>query len=130
MALKLSKNSGLTDIISTDGTNPLTTQHPTTGSSVATKVFLFNDDATKRYESVSIDPTDSVSTDESTWVQLAPDNAGVAGTYLPASAALSFGNIADTVGHAFWVKVTTPVVADSQNKSDIKLTVTGTEFAV
>lgn len=130
MALKLAKNSGLTDIISTDGSNPLTTTHPISGSSVETKVYVFNDNAAKRYESVSIDPTDATNTDESVWIQLAPDNAGVAGSYLAGGAALSMGNIADTAGHAFWVKVTTPSVADTQNKSDIKLTVTGTEFAV
>lgn len=135
MALKISKNVGLTDIVSTDNTNPITTQHPITGSSVETKLWLFNNDATKYYTSITIDPTDVVTTDESTWVQLAPDNAGVAGTYLAASAALAMANIGssgtgDTTGKPFWVKVTTPSVADTVNKTDIKLTVTGTEFAV
>jgi hypothetical protein len=131
MALKIAKNVGLTDIVSTDGTNPITTQHPIAGSTVEGKYFLFNDNATKRYESITIDPTDSVTTDESTWVQLAPDNAGSPGTYLAAGAALTMANISDSnVGKPFWVKVTTPSVADSQNKTDIKLTVTATEFAV
>jgi hypothetical protein len=131
MALKIAKNSGLTDIVSTDGTNPITTQHPITGSTVEGKYFLFNDNAAKRYESITIDPTDTTSTDESTWVYLAPDNAGSPGTYLAAGAALTMANISDSnVGKPFWVKVTTPSVADSQNKTDIKLTVTGTEFAV
>ncbi|MGM7720477.1 hypothetical protein [Metabacillus sp. Hm71] len=131
MALKLSKNSGLTDIISTDGTNPLTTQHPIGGSTVEARVWLFNDNSAKRYESITIDPTDSVSTDESTWVALAPDNAGVAGTYLAAGAALSMANISDSnVGKPFWVKITTPSVGSTQNKTDIKLTVNYTEYAV
>jgi hypothetical protein len=131
MALKISKNSGLTDLVSTDGTNPLTSQHPLTGSVVETKVWLFNDDATKRYESITIDPTDSVSTDESSWITLAPDNAGSAGTYLSASAALAMANISTAnTGIPFWVKVTSPFVGAVQNKTDIKLTVNFTEFAV
>lgn len=129
--LKLSKNSGLTDIISTDGSNPLTTQHPIAGSTVEVQLWMFNDNAAKRYESITIDPTDATDTDESTWVQLAPDNAGVAGTYLTGGAALSMANVTDSgVGKPFWVKITTPSVADTQNKTDIKLTVNSTEFAV
>lgn len=130
MALKISKNSALSDIVSTDGTNPITTQHSTAGGSVEVKVFLFNDAGAKRYENVLIDPTDTTGGDESGYIQLAPDNAGTAGTYLSASTALSLGNIADTVAHPFWIKVTTPVLADSVNKSDIKLNVTAQEFAV
>lgn len=128
--LKIAKNAGLTDVVSTDGTNPLSTQHPIAGSTVEVKVYLFNDNAAKRYESITVDPTDTTGGDESTWVQLAPDNAGSAGTYLAAGAALSMANISDTTGKPFWVKVTTPSVADTQNKSDIKLTVNSTEFAV
>ncbi|PLR93180.1 hypothetical protein [Bacillus sp. T33-2] len=128
--LRIAKNAALTDIVSTDGSNPINTQHPIAGSSVEQRVFLFNDDEAKRYESVSVDPTDSTGGDESAWMQLAPDNAGSAGAYGDSGAALNMGNIADTTGHPFWVRVTTPAVADSQNKTDIKLTVTGTEFAV
>lgn len=135
MALKISKNVGLTDIVSTDGTNPITTQHPISGSSVELKVWLFNDNATKYYTGINIDPTDSVTTDESTWISLAPDNAGVAGTYGVAGATLSMASIGasgsgDTTGKPFWVKVTTPTVTDTQNKTDIKLTVNFTEFAI
>jgi hypothetical protein len=131
MALKLSRNSGLTDLISTDGSSPLTSSHPLSGSSVETKIWIFNDDATKRYESINIDPTDSVSTDESSYITLAPDNSGSAGTYLSPSATLSMANISSAnVGVPFWVKVTTPSVGSVQNKTDIKLTVNYTEFAV
>ncbi|OMF35279.1 hypothetical protein BK133_11285 [Paenibacillus sp. FSL H8-0548] len=129
MALKISKNVGLTDIVS--DVNPITTEHPITGSAVAVQLWLFNDAADKRYEDVLIDPTDAVSTDESTWVQLAPDNDGVAGTYLAGGAALTMANISDSdVANPFWMKVTTPAVGDTQNKTDIKLTVTAKEFAV
>lgn len=129
MALKISKNVGLTDIVS--DANPITTEHPITGSAVTVQLWLFNDDAAKTYQTITIDPTDAVSTDESTWVQLAPDSAGAAGTYLTGGAALTTANISDSnVAKPFWAKVTTPAVADTQNKSDIKLTVSGKEYAV
>lgn len=129
MALKIAKNVGLTDVVS--DANPITTEHPITGSAVAVQLWLFNDNAAKRYETVTIDPTDAVSTDESTWVQLAPDVAGAAGTYLAASAPLTLANISDSnVAKPFWARFTTPVLSDSQNKNDIKLTVTAKEYAV
>lgn len=134
--LKISKNSALNDLVSA-GTNlnPITTQHPVTGSTVETKHYLFNDDTTKYYQNITIDPTDSTNTDESTWVYLALDNAGVPGTYQAAGAALSMANIGaagsgDTTGKPFWVKVVTPSGQSVQNKSDIKLTVSYREFAV
>lgn len=132
MALKISKNSGLTDVVSTgDNTNPISTQHPITGSSQVVQLWLFNNDATKYYQNITIDPTDSVSTDESTWVQLSSDGV----TYLGASAVLSMANIGasgsgDTTGKTFYAKVTTPSGQPVQNKTDIKLTVSYREFAV
>lgn len=132
MALHIAKNSGLTDVISEGtGANPHQTQHPIEGSAVETRLWLFNDDATKRYESVSIVPTDTASTDESGWIQLAPDNGGAPGVYGAAGASLAMANVSDSaVGHAFWVRVTTPAVGSVQNKSDLKLGVDFTEFAV
>lgn len=129
MALKISKNVGLTDIVS--DANPITTTHPTTGSVQAVQLWLFNDDSTKTYQSINIDPTDAVTTDESTWIQLAPDSAGSAGTYGSAGAALSMANVTDfNVAKPFWYKCTTPSGQSVSNKSDIKLTVNFTEFAV
>lgn len=136
MALKISKDSAKTDVVSSGtNANPATTQHPITGSTVEQKLYLFNDDATKYYQNITIDPSDSVSTDESTWVALAPDNAGAAGTYGAAGAALSMANIGaagagDTTVKAFWMKVISPSGQSVQNKTDIKLTVAFREFAV
>jgi hypothetical protein len=125
--LKIAKNSGLTDIVSTgDNSNPISTQHPITGSSQTMQLWLFNNDATKRYENITIDPTDVVSTDESSWVQLSADGS----TWQTASAALTMANISDTTGHTFYVKVTSPSGQSVQNKTDIKLTVNYREFAV
>ena len=136
MALKIAKNSGLTDVVSSGtNANPISTQHPITGSTVEQKLYLFNDDVTKYYQNINIDPTDAVSTDESTWVYLAPDNAGAAGTYGAAGVALTMANIGasgsgDTTGKPFWMKVVTPSGQSVQNKTDIKLTVNYREFAV
>lgn len=127
--LKISKNTGLTDIVSSS--NPITTKHVNTGASVAVREYLYNDDATKKYTGITIDPTDTTGSDESTWVQLAPDVAGVAGTYLAAGAALTMADITDSnVGKPFWYKVTTPSLTDSQNKTDIKLKIDAEESAV
>jgi hypothetical protein len=129
MALKLAKDAGLTDLVS--GANPITTVHSTAGGTVEVKVFLFNDDATKTYQTIQIDPMDTTGGDESGYIQLAPDNAGSAGTYLAASAPLSMSNISSAnTPQAFWVKVTTPTLGSAQNKTDIFLRVTATEFAV
>jgi hypothetical protein len=131
--LKISKNSALTDIVSTDGTNPIVTQHPIAGSSQVVQLWLFNNDNTKYYTGITIDPTDSNSADgdQSTWIQLSLDNV----TYQSASAPLTFSDIGaagapDVTGHTFYAKITTPTVATTQNKTDIKLTVNFTEFAI
>lgn len=125
MALKISKNSGLTDIVS--DANPISTQHPITGSSVTVQLWLFNDNAAERFENVNIDPTDAVSTDESSWIQLSSDGTN----FQAGSVALTMANISDSnVGKPFYAKITTPSVGSVQNKSDIKLTVNFRKFAV
>lgn len=129
MALKIAKNAGLTDIVSVDGaqTNPITTQHPTTGGSQTVTLYLFNDNAAERFENITIDPSDSVSTDESAWVQMSADGS----TWLAASAPLTMANISDNnVAKPFYVRVTSPSVGAVQNKTDIKLTVNWRKFAV
>lgn len=127
MALKISKNVGLTDVVSTNGTNPISSQHPITGSAVSTQLWLFNDNATERFENITIDPTDIVSTDESSWCQMSADGT----TWLTASAPLTMANISDSnVAKPFWVRVTSPSVGSVQNKTDIKLTVNFRKFAV
>lgn len=129
MAIQISKNATLTDVVTDQ--NPITTEHPITGSAVEVQLWLFNDNAAKQYKMITIKPTDNVTPDESTWIQLAPDNAGVPGTYLAGGASLPMADISDSnVGKPFWAKVTTPPLPDSINKSDIKLTVGSREYAV
>ena len=133
--LFISKDVAMTDVVSDEtvnpgdaGYNPITTQHNITGTTVEVKVFLFNDNAAKKYTGITAKPVDTSSTDESAWIQLAPDNAGVAGAY---SSNISLPDVNDSdVAHPIWVKVTTPVVADTQNKTDLVIEIDTTEFAV
>lgn len=123
--LKVAKDAGLTDVLSEDGSNPLTTQHPIGGSAEARQLYLFNDDATKRYEGITIDSIDTTDTDESGWVEFSSDGS----TYQ--AGPLSMADISDSgTGYSFYVRVTTPSVGDTQNKTDIELQVVGTEYAV
>ena len=124
MALKLSKNSSLTDIVTDQ--NPIVTQHPVEGSESIVQLWLFNDNVNKRYESINIQPIDILGSDESGWITLSSNGS----TYQPAGATLTMNDINDTTGKPIWVKVTTPLVDDTQNKNDIKLQVNFTEFAV
>lgn len=127
--IKISKDAALTDIIS--DANPITTEHPISGSAVEVQLWLFNDDSTKRYTGISIAPTDDLIPDDTDWVQLAPDNNGSPGEYLAGGASLSMADIADSdIGKAFWARITTPELPDTINKSDIKLTVEAREYAV
>jgi hypothetical protein len=126
MALKFYSDQALTQEITS-----LTTQHANTGMVVERRIFLSNNDATKRYESVVIDPTDTASTDESNYISLAADNTGSAGTYGAAGANLTMANISDSnVAKPFWVKITTPSVGTAQNKTDLQLKALFREFAV
>lgn len=125
MALKFYSGSALTTEITS-----LTTQHPNTGSAVQQRVFIGNTDATKRYENIIIDAVDTSDTDETGYIELALDNNGTPSTYGEAGASLTMANISNNVGHGFWIRVTTPSVSGSQNKTDLKLDVFYREFAV
>lgn len=127
MALKISKNIGLTDVVS--DVNPISTEHPISGSAQTVQLWLFNDNAAKRYETITIYPIDSSigDGDQSTWIELSADNV----TYQAAGAVLNMANISTAnSGVTFYARITTPSVADSQNRTDIKLQVNGKEYAV
>lgn len=125
MALKFYSDQALTTEITT-----LTTQHANTGMAVQQKVYIANKDAAFRYESVTPTVEDANGTSEVSWVALAPDSSGSAGSYGAGGASLSLGNITDNVGHPFWVKITTPAVGSAQNKTDLQLKTLFREFAV
>jgi hypothetical protein len=126
MALKFFSDQALTQEITI-----LTTTHPNTGSSVERRVFLANDDGGFRYENIAIDPTDISGSDETSYIQLSPDNAGSAGAFGTAGATLAMANISDSnVAKPFWVRISTPSVGSAQNKTDLQLRALFREFAV
>lgn len=127
--LKISKNSSLTDIVSTDGSNPISTETPMSGGSIETELYLFNDDSTKKYQSITIYPTDSNDSSKTSWIQLAPDNSGSPGLFLSGGAIMNMPNISGNTA-PFWIKVTTPEMASVENITEIKLTVDYKEYVV
>jgi hypothetical protein len=114
MTLKLSKNQELTDIVSEDSSNPVTTTHLAAGSTQQVKLFLYNDDASRTYSNVSVAPFTLGQ------VQVAPDVAGAPGTYadtLPLTVA------GPNTAVPFWMKVTTPALTET--KTDLRLVTNG-----
>ncbi len=128
MALKISKNVVLSDIVSEDNTNPITTEHILSGEEKIVELWLFNDNATKKYNTITIDPIDTVlATNEENWISLSSDGI----TYQATGAVLDLGATEITTGsYKFWMKVVSASVADTQNKTDLKLQVNGKEYAV
>jgi hypothetical protein len=116
--LKIARDEQLTDIISEDGSNPITTEHPIEGSTEDKVVYLFNDNSTKRYENVTIEVTGD------DWVTITDEAEG---TYTDS---LTLGEIEGTDPITIYVRVTTPQVTETQNKTDIKLTVNYKEYAI
>lgn len=126
MALLFYSDSGLTTELTT-----LTTQHDSAGETKEVKIFLANKDVAFRYEDILITPEDTATPpDETSWIQLATDNAGAPGAYSAPGAALALENISDVAAHPFWVKITTASVGAAQNKNDLRLSASFKEFAV
>lgn len=77
---------------------------------------------------VTVDPVDlaTVEGDQSTWLQVAADSAGVAGTYAAAGAAKNLGNVNMGQTLPFWVKATVPANSEVGARDDISLKVTST----
>lgn len=99
-----------------------------TGFTDERAIYVGNDSAAKRYEGVTVT---AVNDDANVDIKYAPDNAGVAGAYADS---LNVGNIA-AAGQAgdvvkIWRKVTVASGLPSQNRTNIKHRVTGTEYAV
>lgn len=114
MTLKLSKNQALTDIVSEDSANPVTTTHQAAGSSQEVKLFLYNNEPAKAYSNVTVAP---LTIGE---VQVAPDIAGAPGAYADT---IPLTVSAPNTAVPFWLKVTTGPL--TENKTDLRLTTSG-----
>lgn len=130
MALHFYFDAGKTNMIS-EGTqaNPDTvTGSGTTGFTNELAIYVGNNSATKRYESVAVTASND---DANVDIKYALDNAGVPGAYadsinLPSMAAA--GQAGDVV--KIWRKVSVAAGQASQNRTNIKHRVTATEYAV
>ena len=81
-----------------------------------------------KYSDLTVQPVDEVGSSEASWVKLAADqpelDAAVAG------ASLALNNKAHNTTLSFWRRITVPAATPVQNKTDIKLRLTGTESPI
>lgn len=80
------------------------------------------------YSDLAVLPVDEVGSSEATWVKLAANQAGLESAV--AGASLALGNKAHNSILTFWRRVTVPAGTPVQNKTDIKLRLTGTESPI
>ena len=115
-------------IASGGGTTELTAERGYAGTtagnhSSGTKVY-----SGYNYSDLTIQPVDEVGSSEASWIKLASDQAGLDAAVEGASLAL--GNKAHSTTLSFWRRITVPAATPVQNKTDIKLRLTGTESPI
>lgn len=115
-------------IVSGGGTASLTVERGYAGTaagnhSSGTKVY-----SAYNYTGLLIQPIDNTGPSEASWVKLAVDQAGLDAAV--AGESLILGDKAHNATLSFWRRVTVPAGTPVQNKTDIKLRVTGTESPV
>ncbi len=119
-------DSEMMTVVSGGGTTQITVARAVLGTTAAAHLIGAVAYVAFSYEGVIITPTDSVAPDESTWCKLAITqnalDAAVAGAALP------LGNKAHNATISFWRRYTVPPETAVQNKSDIKLRITGTQI--
>jgi len=127
MAINVYEDVGKTQVISTDGSmsNPLDTTHPIAGSTQIKPIYFEHTDIGFRYE-FTLSCQDTSGSDESSWIQFAPDVDGVAGTF---ANTLDINLLANTVVKVY-VRVTSTVQVDAVNKQDLKISFTPRKYAV
>jgi len=115
-------------IASGGGTTELTVERGYAGTSgdnhsSGTKVY-----SGYNYSDLAVLPVDEVGSSEAAWVKLAANQAGLESAV--AGASLALGNKVHNSILAFWRRVTVPAGTPVQNKTDIKLRLTGTESPI
>lgn len=115
-------------IASGGGTAELTVERGYAGTaagnhSSGTKVY-----SGYNYSDLAVLPVDEVGSSEAAWVKLAANQAGLESAV--AGASLALGNKVHNSILAFWRRVTVPAGTPVQNKTDIKLRLTGTESPI
>lgn len=115
-------------ITSGGGTAELTVERGHAGTtagnhSSGTKVY-----SGYNYSDLTVQPVDEVGSSEASWVKLAADQAGLDTAVEGASLALV--DKAHNTTLSFWRRITVPATTPVQNKTDIKLRLTGTESPI
>lgn len=115
-------------IISGGGTAQLTVERGYAGTTAGshasdTKVY-----SAYNYTGLLIQPIDNTGPSEAAWVKLAANQAGLDAAV--AGESLNLGDKAHNATLSFWRRVTVPSGTPVQNKTDIKLRVTGTESPI
>ena len=115
-------------ITSGGGTTELTVERGYAGTSAdshssGTKVY-----SGYNYSDLAVMPVDEVGSSEAAWVKLAANQAGLESA--AAGASLALGSKAHNSILTFWRRVTVPAGTPVQNKTDIKLRLTGTESPI
>ncbi len=110
------------------GTTSLTVERGYSGTtatthSTGTKVY-----SAYNYTSLVVQPVDEVGSSEASWVKLATDQAGLDSAVGGASLAAGDKNHNATL--SFWRRVVVPAGTSVQNKTDVKLRITGTESPI
>ena len=80
------------------------------------------------YSDLAVLPVDEVGSSEAAWVKLAANQAGLESAV--AGTSLTLGNKVHNSILTFWRRVTVPAGTPVQNKTDIKLRLTGTESPI
>ncbi len=115
-------------ITSGGGTAELTVERGQAGTtagnhSSGTKVY-----SGYNYSDLTIQPVDEEGSSEASWVKLASDQAGL--DTAVAGASLALVDKAHNTTISFWRRIMVPAATPVQNKTDIKLRLTGTESPI
>ena len=110
------------------GTTTLTVQRGQNGTAKAAHTSGASVYSALTYTTLKVKPVDSSGSDESGWCRVAVTQAEL-DTAVP-GAELSLGDKAHNVTLSFWRRFTVPAGTPVQNKTDLKLRITGVEAPV
>lgn len=131
MTLGIFKGPSPADLVSSgDFTNPIIIKESNAGGVNELKLNLrhsiLSGDGAEFSADVTVEGVDlsTGSGDESTWIQIAPDNSGVPGTYGAGGAPVLLGNVNLGDVLPFWVKITVPLNNENGARQDLALRAT------
>ena len=119
--------------LSQDGTlsAPLVFKLPPTGGVEVVQLWLRHDElsgeAIESSYGVVLESADDYGTDESSWLEIAPDVSGVAGTY---ASTLAVGDVLGGAIVPIWVRMTMPFTGEVGARSDIYLKLTSSSTPI